>query len=134
MKKIKQTISFIIILFIAFLLVCPSSALKAANLKDSFNLSKEVGNAAGYNVGDAGNPLYSTISRVIRTALSFLGIVFMILMVYGGYVWMTARGNEQEVEKAKNTIMTAVIGLIIVASAYAISLFVADAIFKQTLK
>jgi len=42
-------------------------------------------------------------------------------MIYAGYLWMLARGNEQEVEKAKNIIIYAVIGLVVVLSAYAIT-------------
>ena len=53
-----------------------------------------------------------------------MGVVFLILMIYGGYLWMLARGNEQEVEKAKNIIQNALIGLVIVLAAYAITALV----------
>ena len=45
-------------------------------------------------------------------------------MIYGGFVWMTARGNTQAVDTAKDLIYSAVIGLIIVLAAYAITTFV----------
>jgi hypothetical protein len=48
----------------------------------------------------------------------------MILMIYGGYNWMTAAGDEQKIDKAKDTIRAAMIGLIIIIAAYAISIFV----------
>jgi hypothetical protein len=54
--------------------------------------------------------------------------------MYAGYLWMTARGNEQRLEKAKDTLTAAIIGLIIIAAAYAISYFVMSKISTQTLK
>lgn len=57
---------------------------------------------------------------ILGSLLAFLGIVFMVLMVMAGLRWMTARGNEQEVEKAKKTIEGAAIGLLIVVLAYAL--------------
>ena len=66
----------------------------------------------------------SAIGKVVGALLSFIGVVFLILMIYGGFMWMLARGNEQEVAKAKDLIFAAVIGLIIVLSAYAITSYI----------
>jgi hypothetical protein len=89
----------------------------------------DTGYEAGYDTDTVGKEgaesfLNSRIGLIISTALSFLGVIFLILMIYGGFLWMTAKGNEQQVEKAKTLITAAVIGLIIVISAYAISYFV----------
>jgi hypothetical protein len=64
------------------------------------------------------------VGKIIGAGLTFIGVIFLVLMVYGGFLWMTAQGNETQVEKAKNLITAAIIGLIIVFSAYAISVFV----------
>lgn len=61
------------------------------------------------------------IGKVIGAGLSFLGIAFMVLIIYGGFMWMFARGNDQAVGKAKEIITAAFIGLVIVLSAYAIT-------------
>jgi len=61
------------------------------------------------------------IGKIISGILAFLGIIFLGFMIYGGYIWMIAKGNEQEVEKAKNIIKNASIGLIIVMIAYGIT-------------
>jgi hypothetical protein len=45
-------------------------------------------------------------------------------MIYAGILWMTAQGNDQKVEKAKQMITEAIVGLIIVVAAYAIAYFV----------
>lgn len=64
------------------------------------------------------------VATVIELVLGFLGIIFVILMIFSGYQWMTAGGNEEQVKKATARIKNAVIGLIIVVFAYAITAFV----------
>lgn len=64
------------------------------------------------------------LGNVVGAALSFVGVLFLLLMIYGGVLWMTAQGNEQQVEKARNLIISAIIGLIIVLGAYAITSFI----------
>jgi len=68
--------------------------------------------------------LPSTIGKIVGAGLSLLGVIFLLLIIYGGIVWMIARGNEQRVEQAKTTIEAAVIGLVIVLAAYAITYFI----------
>ncbi|MFH1173455.1 MAG: hypothetical protein V1692_02910 [bacterium] len=70
------------------------------------------------------------IGQLIGAALSLLGVLFLALMVYGGYLWMTARGNEDQIKKAKEIIIAAVTGLAIVLAAYAITSFVMSNLTK----
>jgi len=63
---------------------------------------------------------------MIGFVLSFIGVLFLILTIYGGINWMTAGGNEQKVEKAKTIIINAIIGLLIVLSAYTITSFIGN--------
>lgn len=64
------------------------------------------------------------VASVIRAFLGLLGIIFVVLIVIAGNKWMNARGNEEKVEEAQNTIRRAIIGLIITVSAYAITYFI----------
>lgn len=64
------------------------------------------------------------IGNIVAIALSFVAVGFFILILYGGILWMTAAGNAENVEKAKNIFVAAAIGLFIVLSAYAITKFV----------
>lgn len=77
---------------------------------------------------EAGNQLPLIIGKLIRSALGLLGIVMVVLMLYAGFLWMTAMGNTEKVDKAKSTISRAIIGAVIIFSAYAISGFVISAI------
>lgn len=120
----------------AFILVISGNIVLAANLSDAFtngdNYLGKAANVAGYNTS-AQDP-NSTIATIIQVALSFVGVIFMILMIYGGYLWMTARGSEEQVTKAKNLITAAVIGLIIVLAAYAITILLTGYLTGATLK
>ena len=60
------------------------------------------------------------IGVVINVAISLLGIIFVVLIVLAGFKWMMAGGNEDDVSKAKARISTAIIGLVLTLSAYAI--------------
>lgn len=77
--------------------------------------------SAGFS---AGATVESQVGNVISVVLEFVGVIFLGLMLYGGFVWMIARGNEQEIEKAKRVLESAVIGLAVVAAAYTITYFV----------
>ena len=68
--------------------------------------------------------LAGTIGQIIGIILSFLGIIFFVLVIYGGFLWMTAAGSEEQVGKAKKIIVYAAIGIIIILSAYVITNFI----------
>ncbi len=64
------------------------------------------------------------IQYAISAFLGLLGIIFLILIIYSGFNWMTAQGDEEKVTLAKNTLTRAIIGLVIIILAYAITYFV----------
>ena len=66
------------------------------------------------------------IGRVINVLIGFLGIVLLCLFLYAGFLWMTAGGDEENVKKAKQLILNAVIGYFIIGGAYALTSFVLD--------
>ncbi|MDD3285716.1 MAG: pilin [Patescibacteria group bacterium] len=81
------------------------------------------GESGPYNKANE-NSLPTILGLVINGALSLLGVIFIILMVLAGYNWMTASGNEQRIEEAKDTIKRAIIGLVIVLGSWAIWNFI----------
>ncbi len=70
------------------------------------------------------------VGNVVNLALSLSGIILVSLLVYGGFLYLTAAGNPDAVKKAKSLMMNAVIGIVIIVSAYAISVFVLDAVVQ----
>ncbi|MFA5022284.1 MAG: hypothetical protein WC508_04365 [Patescibacteria group bacterium] len=73
-----------------------------------------------------------TIAEIIKIILGFLGVIFLILIIYAGLLWMTSAGNEEKVKNAKDIIIAAAIGLTIVLAAYAITIFVVDNLLRAT--
>lgn len=73
--------------------------------------------------------LSNVIGFVIQGALGLIGAIFLILMLYAGYNWMTARGEEEKVTKAKDTLTRAIIGIIIVVGSYAIWAYISSSLF-----
>lgn len=64
--------------------------------------------------------LKDTVINIINWVLGLLGIVAVIMILWGGFTWLTAAGSEEKVEKAKEVISAAVIGLVIILLAWAI--------------
>ena len=76
--------------------------------------------------GATDTSLAGIVSIVIQAFLGLLGVLFLTYLLYAGYHWMTAQGDEKKVDKAKDTITRAVIGIIITIGAYAISYYVLE--------
>ncbi len=93
------------------------------------NTAANVAVAAGVS---GGTDLITIIGRIIDVFLGLLGIVFLVLLLYAGFLWMTAGGAAEQVEKAKGLIRNAVIGLVIITSAFAITTFVLNALTNAT--
>lgn len=73
-----------------------------------------------------------TIAGVINIVLGFLGVIAIGLIIYGGFLWMTSNGNSERIQRAKLLITSAVIGLAIVLSAYAITQFILSSLDEAT--
>lgn len=122
----KQLLSFIILLTIfssaQFALVQVAPNVQAASLWDQQSETQKIGNLAFGDERPRDPKLIVAI--VLRRFLEFLGIIFLILTLMGGYKYMTAGGNEEKVNEAVSQIKQGVIGLIIMLAAYSITLFV----------
>lgn len=103
-----------------------AGATTTKNLQDAFPDLKSTAEKASYNTSDSTDDpvLLKNINNIIDIVLSMLGVIFVILSIYGGFLYMTARGNEEQTKKGLSIVTQALIGLIIVVSAYAISFFI----------
>ena len=63
------------------------------------------------------------VGKIIGNILIFLGTIAVVLIVYAGFLWMTAGGNEEQIKKARGLLINAVVGLIIILAAYGIAYF-----------
>jgi len=86
-----------------------------------------------YGYQEGSTPTISTIvAQIIQYLLSFLGILFIVLIIYGGFIYMMAKGDDAEVTKAKDILQRAIIGLVIILSSYTITYFIIKNLTKTT--
>ncbi len=99
----------------------PTAFASAQGLTGSAVNVNAVTAAAG--VGGSSD-LITIIGRIINIALGFLGIIFLVLLLYAGFLWMTAAGDATKIEQAQKILRNAIIGLVIIVSAWAITAFI----------
>ena len=71
-------------------------------------------------VGESTDDIRDQVRRIINIALGFLGVVGVIITIYGGVLWMTAMGEDEKVEKGKKTIVAGLVGIAIIGIAWTI--------------
>jgi len=111
-KKLIKTIAVSALLMPIFAIALPVLAQPDIGL----NYTSEL------NLANA-DPRTAAVS-LISLLMTFLGIIAVVIMLYGGFVWMTAAGNEDKVASAKKIIAAGVIGLIVILAAFLIVNFV----------
>jgi len=88
----------------------------------------------GENIGFADVDPRTIVARLIKVAMGFMGIVMVLMIISGGTLMMISGGDVEKVKRAKKTIINAVIGLIIMLSAYGIVTFVINIFDDKTIK
>ena len=130
MIKKNKIIKYLIVFFIFFLSIITAQA--AFQPLDDYSetglQAYELGKQANFNVKSGGQGIGLIMATVIKAFLGLLAIIFIVLIITAGYKWMTAGGNEEKIKEAQQTIKTAIIGLIIIVGAYAITHFVFNAL------
>jgi VIT1/CCC1 family predicted Fe2+/Mn2+ transporter len=96
---------------------------------------KETSNSSGFKntIFNSSDSINTATAQIITTILSFLGVFFLVLTIIAGYQWMTAGGNQEQVKQAQKRLTNAVIGLVIVLAAYAITVLITSVLSSQTL-
>jgi len=125
----KKILSFVLSLFVMGMLIMPVVALAQDPVGGTNDvLGINYGTASGLGTKD----IRDTIARIINVALGLLGIVAVVIILIGGFEWMTAGGNEEKTGEARNRILAGIIGLAIILSAYAIATFVVNSLRTAT--
>lgn len=124
-KKIR---SYAVALFLVCAMIVPFSApiaLASTLQGDVTSQLTTTGNAV-YNTIPVS--LGATVGNIIKALLGLLGVIAVILIIYAGVLWMTAQGESEKVDKAKDILREAIIGLVIIFLAYGIASFAVNAI------
>lgn len=127
MKKIKNLTCILTLLVLIALPV----AVGAAPLGSADSLLNEGGFGTTVKLGTT-KELPAMIAEIINVALGFLGIIAVVIILIGGFMWMTAAGNDEKTKKARALIVAGIIGLAIILSAFAIAKFVLKSLLTAT--
>lgn len=111
------------VLAFALPIVAEAETVSSATVNSAIDAQLDAA-AKGAHVEGQQQDIRVVVARIINVSLSLLGIILVALLVYAGYLWMTAAGEEEPITKAKSIIRNAIIGLIIIMLAYAITQFV----------
>ncbi len=130
-----KKITIYLLIAFAFLISAPlcSAQSEYRPIEDTSGIEEQTTafmNSAG--ISDEPVGVGAIVAVIIKTILAFLGIIFVILIIYAGFLWMTAAGNDEKISKSKKIMASAVIGLAIVFSAYIITVFVIEKLLDAT--
>jgi len=124
---IKNIVAIMVGLALCLSMAAPvlAQTITANDLLYTDDLQTEtIGDVAGLGSQD----LTTVIAQIIRAILGFLGVVAVVIIIWGGFLWMTSGGETEKVGKARKFIIMGIVGLAIVLSAYAIASFVITAL------
>lgn len=123
LQKNRILLAFVSGVVFLFLLAVPAFAQTDIGL----------GQAAQIGGGAFGtSDLRSIIVNIVNIALGFLGIIAVIIIIYGGWLWMTSGGNPEKLDRAKKTLINAAIGILVIISSYAIITFFTQGTINAT--
>jgi|GEM_PF-1077743 len=124
MKRVIITKAFAsLVLALPLVIICFSlikPTINYAATTDKYGLEKTA-QTAELNIGTKGTPqenLNKLIGLIIKTVLGLVGVIFMIMLMGAGQLWLSAGGNEEKVKQAEAIIFNSVIGVLITLSAY----------------
>lgn len=130
----KNKLKILIFILALLILTMPALAFAASAVP-----AVDIGTSIKTNLTDTGlsglggtTSLAVVIGSIISYILGFLGLFFILIIIYAGYMWGSAAGDDAKVKKARAMIVQATIGLVIIMTAYAITFTVIDTIEKAT--
>ncbi|MCK5510817.1 hypothetical protein KAI65_04745 [Candidatus Parcubacteria bacterium] len=116
--------NIILILLFTIVIIIPISINAADDVTDMVELENPLGD-------DIGSP-NQLIGQIINGVLGIVGSLALVMFIYGGFVWMLAAGSNEKVQKGKDILVWATLGLVVIFSAYAVVKFVIEGIAGKT--
>ncbi len=133
MKLLKfQFLSLAIGMMGFFVFVSPTHAQNYAPIQGAWDQLGHAAGARGAGYGEAVDPRL-IVANIVKLALGLVATIIFVLMIFAGYKWMTAGGNEDQIADAKRMIFNSTIGLIIILAAYGITILITNLALGRTL-
>lgn len=132
-KKYKAlSVAFLLVLVFScsFFFFSPTVFAQGVSETDTFGINPLLDEEEGLVLGSG--DIRIVIAQIIRIFLGLLGVIVVSLIIYAGFLWMTANGNEDNISRAKKILTNSVIGLVIILSAFTITQFIINALANAT--
>ena len=117
-KRFFLIFSLVFLNFIFFSVAVAASKVIKPDKSNTDRLSTAA--QGGYSVADGNASIFSKLGFIVNTILTFVGLIFISWILYAGYLWMTAQGNQDNVDKALKIIRAAIVGTIITSASFVI--------------
>jgi hypothetical protein len=118
MKNINK---ILLTIFLALNIFFISAPLFAAEDYGLAGMGKEL----GYKTDAVTKDIFlAKVGTIISTVLGLLGVLVLVMIIYYGFIWMTAGGNEKAITEAKDSFQSLIVGLILILGAYAVTSFI----------
>jgi Zn-dependent protease with chaperone function len=131
MRKLKKSLAIItmasFVIAVAFCLALPVSVHAGTNLlwgNEETNIEKAIG------LGSKDPRIIA--ANIINVILGFLGIIAVVIILLGGFKWMTAGGNDDKIGEAKGLLTAGVIGLVIILASWGLAKFIVNLLYNAT--
>ena len=129
-KKLSNKIATIVILFVTML--SASAIFTSSALALDPWASGGAGEQAVADIGLGTKSPVDVATNIINIMLGFLGMIAVVIILLGGFKWMTAAGNEDKISEAKKLLAAGLIGLIIILMSYGLAKFVIEQMMNAT--
>lgn len=97
------------------------------------NINQQLGTAgqSGFGIQSGEEvTLGSIVGNYVTVFLGFVGTIAFVVFLYGGFLWLTARGNEDQVADAKKYLFNGTIGIVVIVFAYAAAYFITSQLYQ----
>jgi hypothetical protein len=115
-------------LFTMFVAVfCSWTAVHPVFAQDTYGAVSGLKKTAGEaQLSTADTDIYVTIGKIINSVLGLVGILFLVLCIYAGFLWMTSQGNPEQIKKAKTMLVQSIIGMLVIFASYSITQYILE--------
>lgn len=123
MINFKTKLNFLVAVILVTQFIFAFSCLAQGNMTGVLD---SLAGGAGYSTEQASSDTFlaETIGSIIGIILEIIGIIFLLFMIYGGWIWMKAKGNVEQATRAKNILIDSIIGILIIMAAYIFTFFI----------
>lgn len=129
MKKVKNLLFIFFLAGIAISTVFYLKPSPCAQAADLWRMQQETGiekiGSEAYG-GSSPRDVRIIVASLVKVFIEFLGIIFLVLIVWGGYKYMLSRGESEKVDEALKMIRNGVIGLVIIVASWTIAVYITD--------